>query len=88
MLKKASAQLLILDKLYKNSAAEINMSEEEFILAAKIKAKLTEQGTPIGEKDGDIFIASHCIVNGYTLVTNNTKDFNRIEELKIVNWKD
>jgi predicted nucleic acid-binding protein len=88
MWKKATAQLLVLDRLYKNSAATINMKEEEFKLAAKIKAQLSEDGMPIGKKDGDIFIASHCIVNGYTLVTNNTKDFIRIDGLKLVNWKE
>ena len=86
--KKASAQLLILGGLYKNSASKIIMSEEDFLTAAKIKAYLMEQGTPIGEKDGDIFIAAHCIVNGYTLVTDNEKDFNRIDGLKYINWKD
>jgi len=86
--KKASAQSLILDRLYKNSASQIYMSEEEFIAAARIKAFLMEQGTSIGEKDGDIFIAAHCIVNGYTLVTDNKKDFDRIDGLTCVNWKD
>ncbi len=41
--KKASAQLLILDRLYKNSAAKISMGEEEFILAAKIKNSAAER---------------------------------------------
>jgi tRNA(fMet)-specific endonuclease VapC len=86
--KKASAQLLILDRLYKNSASAINMSEEEFITAAKLKAYLMAQGTPIGERDGDIFIAAHCIVGGYTLVTDNRKDFDRIDGLSHINWKD
>jgi predicted nucleic acid-binding protein len=38
--------------------------------------------------DADIFIAAHCIINGYTLVTDNTSDFQRIGcGIKIVNWK-
>ena len=42
---------------------------------------------PIGKDDGDIFIAAQCIVNDYTLVTDNTGDFERINGLKTVNWK-
>jgi tRNA(fMet)-specific endonuclease VapC len=38
--------------------------------------------------DADILIAAYCLVNDYTLVTNNTNDFNRIDGLKLVNWKD
>jgi tRNA(fMet)-specific endonuclease VapC len=63
------------------------MNESEFIMAAEIKARLVSQGTPIGDRDGDIFIAAHCIVNGYTLVTDNTGDFKRIGGLNIANWK-
>ena len=37
-------------------------------------------------KDADILIAAFCIVNDYTLVTNNTKDFNDIDGLKLVDW--
>jgi len=36
--------------------------------------------------DADIFIAGYCIQNGYILVTNNTKHFEKIDNLKIENW--
>ncbi|MCL2053956.1 MAG: PIN domain-containing protein [Oscillospiraceae bacterium] len=85
--KRANVQLRIFNELYKNALLRINMSEEDFIKAAEIRAHLEEAGTPIGNNDADIFIAAYCIVNGYTLVTNNTGDFNRIGGLKIVNWK-
>lgn len=87
--KKADAQLRIFNELYKSSLLKINMNEAEFIKASEIKAGLEEKGTPIG-KDADIFIAAYCIVNDYTLVTNNTSDFEQINklknELKFVNW--
>jgi len=63
------------------------MREADFILAAKLKANLVEKGTPIGNKDADIFIAAYCLNNGYTLVTDNTNDFERIEGLQVINWK-
>jgi predicted nucleic acid-binding protein len=36
--------------------------------------------------DADIFIAGYCIQKDYILVTNNTKHFENIENLKIDNW--
>jgi len=86
--KKATAQLQVFEKLYTDSLHNFNMGKAEFLLAAQIKADLIEKGTPIGGKDADIFIASYCIANGYTLVTDNTSDFSRIDNLKIVNWKE
>ena len=85
--KKAPIQTRVLNNLLTNSISTLQMREEDFTTAAKIKAYLMNRGTPIGKKDGDIFIASHCIVNDYTLVTDNTKDFARIDGLKFINWK-
>ena len=39
-------------------------------------------------KDADILIAAFCLVNNYTLVTNNTKDFDDIDGLTIVDWTE
>lgn len=49
-----------------------------------IRAYLENKGTPIGPLDE--LIAGHCKSLDYTLVTNNTKEFNRIPDLKIENW--
>ena len=35
----------------------------------------------------DIQIAAHALSKGLTLVTHNTKEFSRIEELNIVDWE-
>jgi predicted nucleic acid-binding protein len=53
--------------------------------AAKIYALSNQYGRPT--EDADIFIAAFCLVNDYTLVTNNAKHFQNIEGLKFVNWK-
>ena len=54
--------------------------------AAEIYAKSRKSGKPI--EDTDILIAAFCIVNGYTLVTNNIKHFEGIENLQAVNWAE
>lgn len=45
---------------------------------------LKQAGTPIGELD--LLIASHALVLGLTLVTNNTREFERVSGLKLENW--
>lgn len=50
----------------------------------EIRAGLERKGTPIGSLD--MLIAAHARSLGCTLVTNNTKEFCRVEGLKLANW--
>jgi len=52
--------------------------------AAIIRARLEEAGTPIGSYD--LLIAGIAKSRGLILVTNNTREFERIEGLKLENW--
>ena len=52
---------------------------------ADIKAKLFDKGIRI--EDMDLLIAATAIYNELTLVTNNTKHFENIQNLKLENWK-
>lgn len=52
----------------------------------KIRADLEKQGTPIGPLD--MMIAGHAKSLNYTVVTNNTKEFNRVKGLKLENWAE
>ncbi|MEP2774724.1 MAG: type II toxin-antitoxin system VapC family toxin [Luteolibacter sp.] len=54
-------------------------------LAARINAKLLNQGTPISITD--VFIAATALQHQRTLVTNNTKDFRRIGGLTLEDWR-
>ena len=49
-----------------------------------IRAELTKKGNLIGAND--MLIAAHARALDLTLVTNNTREFNRVEGLKIENW--
>lgn len=49
-----------------------------------IRATLEKRGTPIGAND--LLIASHARSLHLTLVTNNLKEFERIDNLKLENW--
>ena len=39
-------------------------------------------------EDNDIYIAATAIVNDCTLVTVNVKHFERVEGLKLINWRE
>lgn len=52
----------------------------------EIRAELERKGKPIGPLD--MMIAGHARSLGYTVVTNNIKEFERIEGLRLENWVD
>ena len=49
-----------------------------------IRADLERKGTPIGSMD--MLIAGHAMARNCILVTNNTKEFERVDGLMIENW--
>ena len=49
-----------------------------------IRSDLEKKGTPIGPLD--TMIAVHAKALGYTLVTNNVKEFSRVKDLIVENW--
>jgi tRNA(fMet)-specific endonuclease VapC len=52
--------------------------------AATIRNALEKQGTPIGAYD--IQIAAIALSLDMTLLTNNTREFERVQGLKLENW--
>lgn len=53
---------------------------------AKVRDDLTKKGTPIGNMD--LMIASHALCYDYILVSNNTRHFSCVPNLKLENWAD
>ena len=51
---------------------------------SQIRARLKKEGILIGNMD--MLIGSHARSLGVDLITNNVKEFERIPDLKIVNW--
>jgi tRNA(fMet)-specific endonuclease VapC len=49
-----------------------------------IRAQLERAGKPIGAND--LLIAAQALALGYTVVTDNEKEFSRVKELHIENW--
>jgi tRNA(fMet)-specific endonuclease VapC len=49
-----------------------------------IRAQLERTGKPIGAND--LLIAAHALTLGYTVVTDNEKEFSRVKQLSVANW--
>ena len=49
-----------------------------------LREHLERLGTPIG--NNDLWIASHALTLGVTLVSNNAREFERVPKLKLQNW--
>jgi len=62
----------------------IPFAEEEAKAAAHIRASLESLGTPIGGMD--VLIAGTALANQHTLVTHNTKEFERVAGLSLEDW--
>lgn len=53
-------------------------------IAGAVNAGLLHRGTPIGI--ADVFIGATGLRHGWTVVTNNSRDFSRIKGLRIEDW--
>jgi tRNA(fMet)-specific endonuclease VapC len=58
--------------------------DEAALHYAQIRAALKASGSMIGAND--LFIAAHARSLGLTLITNNTREFGRIQNLPLENW--
>jgi tRNA(fMet)-specific endonuclease VapC len=49
-----------------------------------LRCRLESAGTPIGAND--LLIAAHALALGYVLVSDNVREFSRVEDLELENW--
>ena len=70
--------------LFLSSISVLEFDLKAAMAYGKIRAGLERNGTPVGAMD--MLIAAHAQSEGITLVTNNTREFSRIDDLQIENW--
>ncbi|SMN00802.1 VapC toxin protein [uncultured Candidatus Thioglobus sp.] len=58
--------------------------EKSAMIYGEIRADLSKKGQIIG--NNDMLIAAHAKRLNATIITNNTKEFDRVEGLKVENW--
>lgn len=74
----------IIDELLKPITI-INFGDLEAELAAEIRVFLKKNGSPIGAYD--VLIGATALASNLILVTANTKEFERIPDLQVINWR-
>lgn len=62
----------------------LEWGEAQSVVAAQIRCELARQGTPIGHYD--TLIAAHARALDVTLISHNTREFGRIDGLRIEDW--
>lgn len=65
----------------------LSTSKDIWDKASDLYVHTRKIGRPVGS-DADLLIASYCLLNNCTLITNNTKHFENIEGLSYENWKE
>ena len=81
--EKISANLVKI-KTLEQSIETISIGLESTEIFGLLRAQLEASGNRLD--DFDLIIASCAMANNLTLVTNNTKHFERIDGLKLENW--
>jgi|SRR3990172_2202175 len=81
---KKEATLKILEEFLKNFQI-VNFDSKTAEICGKIRAELEQKGTPIGPYD--LIIAATALCRKLILVTNNTNEFSRVENILIENWE-
>ncbi len=74
----------ILDELLKPITI-VDFGALEAEVAAKIRVFLRKNGTPIGAYD--VLIGATALASDWSLITANTSEFERIPDLKVINWR-
>lgn len=54
------------------------------VVYGELRTRLERVGQPIG--GNDLLLAAHAIAFGHTLVTDNEREFSRIDDLEWENW--
>lgn len=62
----------------------LDFGPEATVSYGRVRASLEERGMTIGPLD--TLIAAHALSLGATLVTNNTREFERVSGLRIEDW--
>ena len=83
-LKKNSLRLTAQLEAILNAIEVLPLGPPVDVVYGELRAALERGGQPIGAND--LLIAAHALSLGYTVVTDNKREFWRIENLGVENW--
>ena len=82
--KKKSSQLTAQLEIVLGALDVLSLEPPVDAAYGVIRASLERTGQLIGAND--LLIAAHALVLGHTVVTDNTREFSRIDKLQVENW--
>lgn len=86
MKSNKSARTLAIQEAFLNNFVSLPFDDSAARIYSTIRADLTTKGTPIGPYD--LQIAAIALANNLILVTHNTGEFNRVNNLRIEDWEE
>jgi tRNA(fMet)-specific endonuclease VapC len=85
MRSRNPSQTLIRYREFLDPFVSLPFDDEAAIVYGQLRADLSVKGTPIGPND--LQIAAIALTHNLTLVTHNTREFNRVEGLQVEDWE-
>lgn len=79
------SQTLARQQEFLKQFVSLPFGDEAALSFGMVRAQLASAGTPIGSYD--LQIAAIALVHNLTLVTHNTREFNRVDGLKVEDWE-
>jgi tRNA(fMet)-specific endonuclease VapC len=79
---RAEANLTRIDRL---EFERLDYTEQDALVAGDLRAALAAKGTPIGPYD--VLIAGQALARDLTVVTHNTREFQRVSGLRVEDWQ-
>ncbi|MEG4043765.1 type II toxin-antitoxin system tRNA(fMet)-specific endonuclease VapC [Microcoleus sp. Pol17_C1] len=68
-----------------NRFISLPFDDQSALIYGQIRAQLAASGTPIGPND--LLISCIALANNLILVTHNTREFSRVEGLRLEDWE-
>jgi tRNA(fMet)-specific endonuclease VapC len=83
-IKKGSARLTAIIESILGALEVIPFEKPADIVYGALRDRLERAGKMIG--GNDLLVAAHAVALGCTVVTNNEREFSRVDGLKCTNW--
>ena len=82
--KKGSSRLTMQLEAVLNAVDVLALEQPVDVVYAGLRARLERAGRSIGAND--LLIAAHALALGHTLVTDNVREFSRVDDVRVENW--
>jgi tRNA(fMet)-specific endonuclease VapC len=86
MLSRNPTRTLRIQQTFLNQFVSLPFDDQAAAICGRIRGQLATQGIPIGPYD--VQISAIAIAHQLILVTHNTHEFSRVEDLQIEDWEE